>query len=204
MAEYLADVAATTTYVDRKVLLASTSEEQYLAERNALMRKSATVYIGNLGFYTTEAQVWLHFAAAGPVRDVIMGINTLKRQPCGFCFVEYEDQASALAAIADLHLTRLDDRVVRVTCDVGDVRAAGRFWGRGFSGGQTRDDYRQDLDKARGGLGLRRAVENGVERTEVADAIVAYDWVPLPQARNVSSGKAQRQFVPRPPTKRQR
>ena len=144
MAEFLVDVAPTTTYVDRKVLLASTSEAQYLAERNALMRKSATVYVGNLGFYTTEQQVWLHFGTAGAVRDVVVGINTLNRQPCGFCFVEYEDHASALAAIADLHLTRLDDRVVRVTCDVGGVRGSARFWGRGFSGGPQRAHHRPD------------------------------------------------------------
>lgn len=40
--------------------------------------------------------------------------------------------------------TRLDDRIVRVDWDAGFVE--GRQFGRGKSGGQVRDEYRQDFD----------------------------------------------------------
>ena len=46
---------------------------------------------------------------------------------------------------------KLDERIVRVDWDGGFVE--GRQYGRGRSGGQVRDEYRQDFDAARGGWG---------------------------------------------------
>ena len=51
----------------------------------------------------------------------------------------------------------IDDRVVRADFDRGGaIRAEGRYWGRGFSGGQVRDEYRQGIDMARGGANARK------------------------------------------------
>ncbi|KAI3368166.1 hypothetical protein L3Q82_007889 [Scortum barcoo] len=47
--------------------------------------------------------------------------------------------------------TRLDDRIIRTDWDAGFKE--GRQYGRGKSGGQVRDEYRQDYDPARGGYG---------------------------------------------------
>ncbi|XP_012373110.1 nuclear cap-binding protein subunit 2 [Octodon degus] len=47
--------------------------------------------------------------------------------------------------------TRLDDRIIRTDWDAGFKE--GRQHGRGRSGGQVRDEYRQDYDAGRGGYG---------------------------------------------------
>lgn len=45
--------------------------------------------MGNLSFYTTEDQIYELFSMCGEVRRVVMGLDRLKKTPCGFCFVEY-------------------------------------------------------------------------------------------------------------------
>ncbi|XP_004392932.1 PREDICTED: nuclear cap-binding protein subunit 2-like isoform X2 [Odobenus rosmarus divergens] len=47
--------------------------------------------------------------------------------------------------------TRLDDRIIRTDWDAGFKE--GRQYGRGRSGGQVRDEYRQDYDAGRRGYG---------------------------------------------------
>ena len=44
---------------------------------------------------------------AGPVDKIIMGINRNTKMPCGFCFVVYENIASAREAVTMLNGTRL-------------------------------------------------------------------------------------------------
>mmetsp|Transcript_4570 Transcript_4570/g.6881 ORF Transcript_4570/g.6881 Transcript_4570/m.6881 type:complete len:275 (-) Transcript_4570:91-915(-) len=51
----------------------------------------------------------------------------------------------------------IDERVLRADLDRGgDIRAEGRYWGRGYSGGQVRDEYRQTVDMGRGGPNARK------------------------------------------------
>ncbi|XP_056676847.1 nuclear cap-binding protein subunit 2-like isoform X2 [Monodelphis domestica] len=52
--------------------------------------------------------------------------------------------------------THLDDRIIRTDWDAGFRE--GRQYGRGRSGGQVRDEYRQDYDAGRGGYG--KTVQN--------------------------------------------
>ena len=54
-----------------------------------MLLKSATLYIGNLSFYTSEGQIHELFARAGDVKRIVMGLDKVKKTPCGFCFVEY-------------------------------------------------------------------------------------------------------------------
>ena len=51
--------------------------------------------------------------------------------------------------------TKLDERIIRTDLDPGFEE--GRQYGRGKSGGQVRDEYREDFDEGRGGLG--RAID---------------------------------------------
>jgi len=79
--------------------------------------------------------------------------------------------------------TKLDERIVRCDLDMGYKE--GRQYGRGKSGGQVRDEHRQDYDAGRGGWGAqaqkleierRREVE---ERYQDATNVVAGgggDW----------------------------
>lgn len=53
--------------------------------------------------------------------------------------------------------TKLDERVIR--CDLDPGYRDGRQYGRGRSGGQVRDEYRQEYDAGRGGWGHNRLRE---------------------------------------------
>lgn len=113
------------------------------------LKKSRTVYVGNLSFFTTEAQILETFSVVGPVKRVIMGLNMITKTPCGFCFVEYYSQECTAAALKYISDTVCDDRVIR--CDADGGFKPGRQFGRGRTGGQIRDERRTDFDPCRGG-----------------------------------------------------
>lgn len=50
--------------------------------------------------------------------------------------------------------TKLDERIIR--CDLDPGYKEGRQFGRGKSGGQVRDEFRQEYDSGRGGWGHQR------------------------------------------------
>ena len=84
------------------------------------------------------------FERCGRVRSLIMGVNRQKKVPCGFCFVEYTSHEDANRAVEILNRTTLDGRVIRVDWDIGFTE--GRQYGRGKSGGQVRDEIKQELE----------------------------------------------------------
>lgn len=118
------------------------------------LKYSRTVYVGNLSFFTTEAQILETFSVVGPVKRVIMGLNNITKTPCGFCFVEYYNQEHMKAALKYVSGTICDDRVIR--CDADGGFKPGRQYGRGRSGGQIRDERRDNVDPSRGGLVQQR------------------------------------------------
>jgi nuclear cap-binding protein subunit 2 len=144
MAHLFVDLNPSTHYWDKRSGL--TRDEWFQRLLN-----STTLYVGNLSFYTTEDQIYEIFSKAGYVKRVVMGLNRFKRSPCGFCFVEYETHDDAARAISMLNTTMLDDRVIRADWDAG--MEEGRQFGRGQTGDQWRDDFREDFDPARGGQG---------------------------------------------------
>lgn len=144
MARLFLDREPLTQYKDR---LFKGSMEEYL-ER---LRTSATLYVGNVSFYTSEEQIWDLFSRAGPVKAIVMGLDKNLKTPCGFCFVEYHNRPDAERAVKYLNGTKLDDREVRMDFDWGYQE--GRQFGRGKSGGQVRDEYRTTYDEGRGGYG---------------------------------------------------
>ena len=75
------------------------------------------------------------FTMAGEVKRVIMGLDRVKRTPCGFCFVEYYNRNDATNAINFINGTKLDSRIIRTDWDIGFLE--GRQYGRGKSGGQV-------------------------------------------------------------------
>jgi len=128
-------------------------------KQNDLLQKSTTLYIGNLSFYTTEEQIHDIFSKCanledgGGVKRIIMGLDRNTRTPCGFCFVEFYTHAEALASMRYISGTKLDERIIRCDLDLG--YREGRQFGRGKSGGQVRDEHRQDYDAGRGGWGAQ-------------------------------------------------
>ncbi|KAK2593768.1 nuclear cap binding complex subunit [Conoideocrella luteorostrata] len=115
------------------------------------LQNSTTLYVGNLSFYTTEEQVYELFSKCGEIKRLIMGLDRFQKTPCGFCFVEYYTHQDALDCMKYIGGTKLDERIIRTDLDPGFEE--GRQYGRGKSGGQVRDEYREDFDEGRGGIG---------------------------------------------------
>lgn len=67
--------------------------------------------------------------------------------------MEYYTNAEALACMRFVSGTKLDERIIRCDLDLGYKE--GRQFGRGKSGGQVRDEHRQDYDPGRGGWGAQ-------------------------------------------------
>ncbi|KAI2630891.1 RNA-binding domain-containing protein [Hypoxylon sp. NC1633] len=124
------------------------------------LRNATTLYVGNLSFYTTEEQVYELFSKCGEIKRLIMGLDRINKTPCGFCFVEYYTHQDALDCMKYIGGTKLDERIIRTDLDPGFEE--GRQYGRGKSGGQVRDEYRDVFDEGRGGLG--RAIQADRER----------------------------------------
>ena len=112
-----------------------------------------------------------------------MGLDRFAKTPCGFCFVEYYSHQDALDCMKYIGGTKLDERVIRTDLDPGFVegrqygyvirgvwsslapKANGAF-SRGKSGGQVRDEYRDEFDPGRGGYGRAIADERKKEEEE--------------------------------------
>ena len=85
----------------------------------AALKRSTTLYIGNLSHLTQEGQLLDLFGRCGEVKNVIMGLTRDTKRPCGFCFVEYETRYSAELAVDCLNRVKLDDKQIRVDWDYG-------------------------------------------------------------------------------------
>lgn len=159
------------------------------AEQMAALTRSATLYVGNLAFTTRTAHVYGHFSQlGGPVKRVVMGLDRLRKTPCGFCFVEYFHRRDAVTAVSMLSGTKLDGQIVRVELDAGFQ--PGRQYGRGISGGQVRDDVakrnannkRERIDSEYSGTTTNN--NNSKQRTSSSAPLpVSLDGA-LPSARN--------------------
>ncbi|KAE8383365.1 small subunit of nuclear cap-binding protein complex [Aspergillus bertholletiae] len=115
------------------------------------LKNATTLYVGNLSFYTTEEQIHELFSKCGEVKRLVMGLDRYTKTPCGFCFVEYYTHQDALDCLKYVGGTKLDERIIRTDLDPGFEE--GRQYGRGKSGGQVRDEYREEYDPGRGGYG---------------------------------------------------
>ncbi|KAH0538298.1 Nuclear cap-binding protein subunit 2 [Glutinoglossum americanum] len=128
------------------------------------LKDAATLYVGNLSFYTTEEQIHELFAKCGEIKRLVMGLDRYNKTPCGFCFVEYYTHQDALDCMKYIGGTKLDERIIRTDLDPGFQE--GRQYGRGKSGGQVRDEYRDEYDPGRGGFGRAVAEERAKEERE--------------------------------------
>ncbi|OGM44934.1 nuclear cap-binding protein subunit 2 [Aspergillus bombycis] len=125
--------------------------EKVAEEPSDNLKNATTLYVGNLSFYTTEEQIHELFSKCGEVKRLVMGLDRYTKTPCGFCFVEYYTHQDALDCLKYVGGTKLDERIIRTDLDPGFEE--GRQYGRGKSGGQVRDEYREEYDPGRGGYG---------------------------------------------------
>lgn len=132
-------------------------EREKTPEFEDKLRDATTLYVGNLSFYTTEEQIHELFSKVGEIKRLVMGLDRYQKTPCGFCFVEYYTHQDALDCMKYIGQTKLDERLIRTDLDEGFEE--GRQYGRGKSGGQVRDEYREEWDPGRGGFGRAYAGE---------------------------------------------
>ncbi|KAL9085195.1 MAG: hypothetical protein Q9165_007726 [Trypethelium subeluteriae] len=112
------------------------------------LKNATTLYVGNL---------------CGEIKRLIMGLDRFQKTPCGFCFVEYYNHQDALDCMKYIGGTKLDERLIRTDLDEGF--SEGRQYGRGKSGGQVRDEYRNEFDPGRGGYGKALTEDLDDEKT---------------------------------------
>lgn len=72
------------------------------------------IYVGNLPFSTTEADLRTAFSAHGEVDDVRLITDRDSGRSKGFGFVEMPNDTEARAAMAALNGTEMGDRTIKV------------------------------------------------------------------------------------------
>lgn len=48
-------------------------------EQEKLLKQTATLYVGNLAFFTAEEQIYELFSRCGDVRRIVMGLDKFKK-----------------------------------------------------------------------------------------------------------------------------
>jgi len=72
------------------------------------------IYVGNLSFEVTEAELRQEFEAFGEVMSVDIITDKYSGRPRGFGFVEMKSKSEGKAAIADLNGKTLKERMLNV------------------------------------------------------------------------------------------
>jgi cold-inducible RNA-binding protein len=103
------------------------------------------LYVGNLSYDTTEADLRDAFATAGTVSDVKVMLDRDSGKPRGFAFVEMSSDAEAQNAIDQLHGRELGGRTLKVneaqersSGGGGGFRSSGGGGGGGGGGGSRK------------------------------------------------------------------
>jgi len=90
----------------RRVQTPSTQEKHVMAVR---------LFIGNLPYDVTEAELRAHFAAVGPLASLALPTDRDTGRPRGFAFVEFRERADAEEAIRHLHNQAFKGRPLAVS-----------------------------------------------------------------------------------------
>ncbi|CDI80030.1 nuclear cap-binding protein, putative [Eimeria praecox] len=178
MAELYEGLEKVPTYYDRRTCSS-------LEDWKEAIRTSRAVYVGNLNYFTTEEELYELVSHAGSVDRIVMGLNRLTRAPCGFAFVLFRSPREAKVAVQILSGAQCDGRVIRVDPDSGRDIDGSRKYGRGTSGRQWRDEWRDFYDPGRGGQGgeLGKRAREELEACMMASAMTRVD--PRGYPRNV-------------------
>lgn len=103
---------------------------------------SSRLYVGNLSYNTSQADLEAFFAAAGEVREVAIPTDRETGQPRGFGFVTMASASAATSAIAQLNGSMLDGRNLKVNeAQERPARGGGGFGGGGGGRGGGRGRY---------------------------------------------------------------
>src|SRR5262249_41948315 len=84
------------------------------------------VFVGNLDFNTTKAEVQNLFSEIGEIRDVYLPMDRQSGRPRGFAFVEFASDEDAAKAIEKFNGFTLSGRALRVNAAEDRPRTGGR------------------------------------------------------------------------------
>ncbi len=108
---------------------------------------SSKLYVGNLAYTTSEADLQDLFSAHGTVIEVKLPFDRESGRPRGFAFVTMATPEAAQAAILGLNGTAIGERTLTVNEARPREEGAGRSGGGGFrnyGGGESRQpSYRR-------------------------------------------------------------
>ncbi len=75
---------------------------------------SVRLFIGNLPYDTTEAELREHFSAVGPLTYVYLATDRETGKPRGFAFVEFDERSQAEEAVRRLNNQSFKGRTIAV------------------------------------------------------------------------------------------
>jgi len=100
---------------------------------------NSKLYVGNMSFQTSEAELRAHFEQFGAVTDIYVAMDKFTGRPRGFAFVTMGTPEEAKLAIEKTHGVELGGRALQVNeARPKEERPAGGGFGgerRGFGGG---------------------------------------------------------------------
>jgi RNA recognition motif-containing protein len=97
---------------------------------------STRLFVGNLSFNTTQAQLQDLFAAHGTVIETDVILDKFSGRPRGFAFVTMETKQGADAAIQALNGTEIDGRALTVNEAKPREERPRHAGGGGYGGGR--------------------------------------------------------------------
>lgn len=103
------------------------------------------LYVGNLSYNTSEADLRELFGKAGTIRSVTIPLDRMTNRPRGFAFVEMETAEEASKAINMCNGQELDGRTLNVSEARPPQQRSDRGGDRGgYGGGRDRGGYQKD------------------------------------------------------------
>lgn len=107
---------------------------------------SSKVFVGNLDFNTTRAEIQSLFSEVGEIRDVFLPTDRDSGRPRGFAFVEFASEDDAQKAIARFNGYELSGRALRVNAAEDRPRGGSSYGGGrpsfgGYGGGGGGDRF---------------------------------------------------------------
>ena len=100
------------------------------------------IYVGNLSYNVTEAEITSEFGIYGNVESTVLPFDKMSGRPKGFAFVEMSSRSEAEAAIAGLNGKMLNERTLVVNeARPREERRSGGYYSGMSSGGYSRGGY---------------------------------------------------------------
>jgi RNA recognition motif-containing protein len=75
---------------------------------------NSKLYVGNLSFKTTDAELRQAFSQFGNVTDIYVASDRMTGRPRGFAFVTFSNDSESKLAIEKMNGTELDGRALTV------------------------------------------------------------------------------------------